>query len=207
MLLKLQSGGSLLSRYNSGKGKVYVFTVPMNTGFSNLVEHYLFAPTLYNIALYSQRQSQLSYTLGRDQSFEIDEAAVNGEEVFHLYNKALSFDIIPEHRTVNGGLSIYFSDQIKQAGNYELKLRNNIAAVASLNYNRTESDLDCYNADDLNSQVEKYNLSNIKVLNALEGNVTQKLSELSEGVRLWKFCIILALLFLGMEIMLLRFLK
>jgi hypothetical protein len=207
VLLKLQSGGSLLSRYNSGKGKVYVFTIPMNSGFSNFVDHYLFAPTLYNIALYSQRQSQLSYTLGSDQSFEIDEAAVNGEEVFHLVNKSQSFDVIPEHRTVNGGMNIYFSDQIKQAGNYELKLNNQLVSDAALNFNRTESDLDCYNADDLNAQVEKYNLSNLKVINAIEGSITQKLNELSEGIRFWKLCIIMALVFLAIEILLLRYLK
>lgn len=207
VLLKMQGGGTLLSRYTTGKGKLYVFSIPLNTAFSNLVEHYLFAPTLYNIALYSQRQSQLFYTLGRDQSFIIDEAAVNGEEVFHLNNAALNYDVIPEHRAVNGGLSIYFGDQVKQAGNYELKFHNQTKAVASLNYNRNESDLDCYTAEDLTSQIEKYNLSQIKVINAIEGSVTKQLNELSEGIRLWKMCVILALLFLALEVLLLRLWK
>ncbi len=207
MLLKLQSGGSLLSRYLTGKGRVYVFTIPLNNSFSNFVDHYLFAPTVYNIALFSQRQQQLSYTIGRDNSFDVDQTTAGGEEVFHLVNKLRSFDIIPDYRNNNGKISIYFAGQIRQSGNYSLNLSNQPISTVSMNYSNTESDLSCFNTEDLKLQLEKFDLSNYKTLNAIEGSITQKLSELSEGSRYWKMCIIFALLFLAIEVMFLRFLK
>lgn len=207
VMLKLQGGDALLSSYKAGKGKMYLFTIPLNNSFSNLVDHYLFAPTIYNIALYSQQQTALSFTLGNNPSFAVDETVVNGEAVFHLTNPALNFDVIPEHRNNAGQLSVYFGDQVKQAGNYQLKMNNQIKAVVAVNYNRSESDLACFTADELEEQIVQYKLPEFKVLNAIEGSVTKQLSELSEGIRLWKWCIMLAMLFLAFEVLLLRFLK
>lgn len=206
-MLKLQGGDALLSSYKSGKGKVLLFTVPLDNVSSNLVDHYLFAPTLYNIALYSQQQAALSYTLGRATSFVIDETLVNGESVFHLSNPALNFDVITQHRNNAGQMTIFFGDQIKEAGNYQLKMNNQSNAVVAFNYDRNESDLTNLTVNEIEAQLSQYNLNNVKIINAIAGSVTKQLSELSEGTRLWKWCILMALLFLGLEVLLLRFLK
>jgi len=77
----------------------------------------------------------------------------------------------------------------------------------SFNFNRRESDLNCYDATALGEQLNRNNFSNIDILNSSEQSITNTLAELDQGKKLWKLCLILALLFLAAEVALLRLLK
>jgi hypothetical protein len=204
-LLHLQNGHAFLKLNTTGKGQVYLFATPLNTVSNNFVNHYLFAPTFYNMALYSQRQQPLAHTLGQVNFVNL-EVRNQGESVFHLTNQALQFDVIPEHRN-NNGLQVFFGDAIKQAGLYQLNQNNELQAVIALNYDRKESTQTFYNATNLTQTITDLNLKNTSVVKAIEGSVTQQLMQQQTGIILWKWCIIFALLFLGIEILLLRFLK
>ena len=52
---------------------------------------------------------------------------------------------------------------------------------------------------------EKYNGPNISVVDGSHAEVATVVKELDRGISLWKYCIMLALLFLAVEIALLRF--
>jgi hypothetical protein len=53
--------------------------------------------------------------------------------------------------------------------------------------------------------LDKANLTNFTVLDVKNKPLTKALSELNYGIRFWKWFIILALIFLSIEIILLRF--
>lgn len=204
-LLKLQDNTGFLCRYPVGKGRIYVCAVPLDPAQSNLVKHALFVPTMYKICLHSQENAPLFYTIGKDEFIETGKV-LNGESVFRIRGKG-SFDIIPEHQNINGRTDILLHSQIKEAGNYELWADKEKMGGLSFNFNRLESDLNCLNSDELRLELDKYNLNNINILNNSNSTLTNSLSELEEGKKLWKLCLILALLFLGLEVLLLRFMK
>ncbi len=205
-LLRLQNGNAFLSKYSFGKGKVYLSAVGSSNMFSNFAKHALFVPTLYKIAIYSQTTSPLFYTIGNNEVIE-SKNVQNGENAFHLKNVDNSFDVIPEHKNVDTRLLIYTHDQITSAGNYQLLAGKDVLLGTGFNFNRKESDLTCYTLDELSEQINKSDLQNFNVLEAAQKSLTGTLTEFDQGKKLWKLCIILALVFLAAEVMLLRFMK
>ena len=76
-------------------------------------------------------------------------------------------------------------------------------AKVALNYDRSEGDLSYYTLDNLN---ENYLNTSVKVLENNLALIKDNVKQIEDGESFWKLCIILALLFLAIEIFLLRFL-
>ena len=205
-LLRLQNGNTFLGKYSVGKGKLYLSAVGLNTDFSNFAKHALFVPTLYKIGIYSLGSTPLFYTIGEEEAIGISNV-LTGENVYHIKSLNNASDIIPEHRVIDSRTELLVHNQVTEAGNYNVYADKDVVAGISYNFNRKESDLNCYTADALKEQVIKYNLMNFNILNAKEQSMTATLAELGQGKKLWKLCLLLALLFLAAEVALLRLLK
>lgn len=205
-LLKLRNGEVFLSRHNSGKGKIYLCAVPLSGDFSNFPKHAIFVPTLYKIAIYSQVSQPLFYTVGNNESIEINNPS-SRENVYHIKIPDNAFDIIPESKVIEGKTEILVHDQIKEAGNYNLFSDKTLLTGISFDFNRKESNLNAYSNNELLLEINRFNYFNFNILNTTYNNLTSTLKELDQGKKLWKLCIILALLFLATEIILLRFMK
>src|SRR6185436_579023 len=206
VIMKLQGGGSFLSKFESGQGKIYLFAVPLSGSFSNFVKHAVYVPTLYKIALLSERAQQLFSIIGKEDGYEIPEN-ISGEEVFHLINANKKFDIIPEQRSGNNFINLFFRDQVKESGNYDLVLKNKSAFVISFDYDRKESIMSFYTKNEVSKMIEEKHLSNMKLFEASQKTLTSQLMQLNEGIRLWKWYILLVLAFLAIEIALLKYMK
>jgi len=204
-LLTLQNGNAFLNKYDVDKGKLYISAVPLNSG-SNFAKHAIFVPTLYKIGMYSQNTQVLFYTISKDQTIETKNV-VTGENVYHIRGINTNFDIIPEHKISDAKTEIFFHDQITEAGNYDLFANTSRLTGISFNFNRNESDLRYFTPDELKEKINNYNYLNINILNLTESEITASLTEMDEGKKLWKLCLILALLFLAIEIVLLRLMK
>ena len=213
-LIRLQNGDAFLSQYAVGKGKVYLCATPLKSAYSNFSKHAIFVPTIYKIALLSEPKNNLFYTIGKDETIEINQSA-KGENLYHITNFPLfergsggvSFDIIPEHQIINGKNQLFIHNQIKEAGNYFLTNNNENLAGLAFNYDRKESDLKCWTAEELIAQSERAGFTNVSVINSQNTDLSKAISEIELGTRLWKLCIIFVLLFLGIEILLLKFWK
>ncbi|MEO5569881.1 MAG: BatA domain-containing protein [Bacteroidia bacterium] len=207
VIMKLQGGGSFLSKFESGKGKIYLFAVPLSASFTNFVKHAVFVPTLYKIALLSEQEQNLFNIIGRDNGYEVAENNISGEEVFHLVNTGKKFDIIPEQRSGTNYINLFFRDQVKESGNYDLLFKNKLSGIVSFDYDRKESVMSFYNKDEITKIIDENHLSNLKLFEVTSKGITAQLMELNEGIRLWKWGIVMVLIFLAIEILLLKFLK
>lgn len=206
-ILKLMNGNLFLGKYPFEKGKIYLSSVPLNTGYSNFPKHALFVPVMYQAAIYSQPSQKLFYTIGNDETIDVNPMETAGENIFHVKNTDNTSDIIPEYKATETGHTIYVHGQVTQAGGYNITQKDvNISGLA-FNYNRKESDLNCFTEDELNELIDSRGFKNIKVVESNAKNLTESLSEINEGKKLWKFCVIFALVCLGIEVILLRFWK
>jgi hypothetical protein len=205
-LLKLQNGDVFMSAYEVGKGKLYLCAAGLDDDFGNFPKHAIFVPTLYKIGMYSQNTSPLFYTIGKDEAIEC-RFTVTGEQVFHLKGMKNGFDIIPEHKAMDSKTMILVHDQVKDAGNYNVFADKDLVTGVAFNFNRKESDLNCFSADELKEQMNTFNLMNFNVLENTEQNLSLSLRELEQGKKLWKLCLVMALIFLAAEVLLLRFMK
>ena len=150
-----------------------------------------------------------SYGKSSETLFQI----VGSNEYFSVKLPSKDFDklqlrlqgqsFIPETKYNREGLLLKANESIKTDGIYALsnsKSKSLLAQIA-FNYNRNESEIENLNADALS------NLGFKNVLNANMENFESTLKQESKGTPYWKYCIILVLLFLGIEVLIIKLIK
>jgi hypothetical protein len=206
VLISMQGGSPLLCRYRFGKGTVYLFTVAANEEFSNFVTHALFVPVMTRAALLSVQTVNLAYMLGDNSNIGLKYNNIKSDRVMHLVNKKINFDVIPGVRNSPDGTTIFLDNSVSQPGAFDLTDNDSTLAVLSLNYNRSESYMQFYTEEQLQQKLNASSFKSLKIISSSSPNLTKTIAEESRGISLWKYCILLALLFLGLEIALLRLL-
>ncbi len=206
-LLKLQNNDNFLVLQSVSKGKIYLFASPLDIKYSNFPRHSLFVPTLYKMALLSQSDNKLFYSIQKDDIIQLYNYIPSGENIIKVKKINSDFEIIPEYRNNGVETDIILHNQIKEAGNYTAVANDNILQGLSYNYDRKESEMKYFDTVQLLSMIDKAGLKNYNILEAKNKPLAKALSELNYGIRLWKWFIVFSLIFLGVEIVLLRFLK
>ncbi len=202
-ILTLKDGNSFLSRYPHGSGSLYICGSPLDQNFSELPVHAIFVPMLYKMAVLNIRSGNISYFIGDKTRIEADAKKVSGEKVYKIKGENMEF--IPEQFEMGNKMLLGLNEQIKKSGFYQVGLENSDSSdLLALNFDRKESDMKFSTASQLK---EQYPQLNINVVNGANAEVATVVKELNKGTSLWKLCLILTLLFLAIEIALLRFWK
>lgn len=206
-LMRLQSGKLFLASYRAGKGNVYLSAVGLYGSFGNFPHHALFVPTLYQMALFSQPQNELYYTISDSKPVDLGNVGAIGENPFHLIDQEKKFDVIPAHLVQDGKTILDVQRLVVEPGNYFVNLDQRLVTGISFNYDRTESDMTVLTKDDLLAQHTAAGLQNFSLLEKGPQGLTEILTEKDYGIRLWKLCIWIVLGALLAEILIIRFWK
>ncbi|MBI1222669.1 MAG: hypothetical protein GC180_08710 [Bacteroidetes bacterium] len=197
-------GQEFLNLYQMGKGQVYAFLLPLNSDWSNLSHHFLFPATLLQAGFRSIPGQSLYYQIGSDVWVPLEKEK-GAEDVFEIFRDKKT--IIPEFAVRNHAQYLRLDDEIGEAGNYGLRKKGEAAIIQyiSLNYDRKESQTTCL--DD--NEIEQLLPPGLDA-KLVEGDAEQtgkQIKDLDAGTPLWKLAVLLALLFVSIEILLLRYLK
>jgi preprotein translocase subunit SecG len=201
VLLRYRDGGTFLAKYALEKGNYYFCAAPLDVEYSDLVKNgEIFVPMLYRMALATGRERKIAYTIGKDNVLESTNKTSASEMVYKI--GASTGEFIPEQRKIGSRLILGINNQAKLAGFYNLYFKpEEVLDKFGFNFDRKESALSFYNIDDLKKQVG--DLPTI-----IDGTKTQdfqgKIESEKKGTALWKWCLILTLLFLFIEILLVR---
>ena len=206
-LMRLQGGGAFLSQYNIGKGSLYQFNVPLTPGFSNLAHHAIFVPTLYKMSILSMKDHDLAFTIGDNTALQLKGNVMLSEDNFKLIGNNGKTEMIPQHRVTSSGIDISFNNLVTESGHYDLISGGKLVSVLSFNYSRKESDMSVLTADQIKNLMAENHVENYSSFEDAIPDLTHKLKQMTEGISLWKYCIIFVLCFLLTEILLLRFWK
>lgn len=199
----LQEGNiPLLNAYTLGKGIIYLSALPLDRKVSNFAVHGLFLPLCFKMALLSNRELPLFYQIGQTENILLDNKINPKGEALRIRQDDL--EIIPELKQTPMRSSIYFADQLKKAGFYELYEGSKLLALLAFNDDRKESVNTFYTGAELDKLFEG---TSLKRFEGGESSVTNQIKDANLGVSLWKLCLILALVFLAIEILLIRFFK
>jgi hypothetical protein len=204
-LLTLQTGDSFLSVFKVADGKLYTNAVSLLNSESNFTQHAIFVTTLLRVAEFSQPTPPIYYTIGQNEALTMQNIRPSGDEVFKVRELDQGFEFIPEHRQAGASTEIYVRNQVTSAGNYELLLADQPVSYLSFNYARAESDLSTMASADLEDELQKFGLTNFRVVDSKIETLSNNVKKLSTGNQFWRSCIILALIFLAIEIMLIKF--
>lgn len=201
-LLKYRDGENYITKYSYGKGQLYVCASPLDREYNDLtINAEIFVPLLYKISYSSAQSDQMSYTIGEDKVVNISGVSSIGESIFKITGPS---EFIPGQQSIPNATQIIFNDMINEAGIYTLKHGDQTIRQLAFNYDRIESNLDAYSNQEL---TELYAPSFNIMENTVNADLTNLIKEKDQGITFWRWCLILALLFLALETLLLRFWK
>ncbi|HBF87281.1 MAG TPA: hypothetical protein DDX39_01470 [Bacteroidales bacterium] len=206
ILLETRNGHRFLTKNVFEKGLVYTLAMPLNKEAGDFMTNPIFIPSFLNFALNSQVNNKLYYTIGSNNIIEINTKEKKEYPVLHIIDKESQIDFIPETQANTSNTKIILHNNILSANNYFVLNNNEKIYNFSFNYNRKESDVTYYNQSEIEDIINLNSLINLNLLN-IDNDLSKSLSELNQGIKLWKWFILLALMFLAIEIVLLRILK
>lgn len=204
-LMMLANNRPLMSSHTYQNGKLYLCAVSFEASFGNFARHALFVPTLYKMALYSISSPPLFYTIGKDEVIELTGIKHQSDNLLKLKEEKTKTEFIPESRWEQGNVKMFLYNQIHNAANYNLYSGEEKAAIIAFNYDRSESELEFYDKTQIEQLIKKYVWTNAAVIEAASGNLTQTIQNLNKGIQLWKLFILLTLVFLAIEVLLIKF--
>ncbi|RTY95248.1 BatA and WFA domain-containing protein [Flavobacterium sp. GT3R68] len=193
-ILGYEDHSIFLTSLQNQLSSVYVFSAPINKTNSNFQNSPLIVPTFYNMAQNSQKTGVVALTIGNNQPFLVD-AKLSKDEIVNIKNPTEKF--IPVQQLLNTKVKLTFNDYPEQAGNYGIFKQDQFLKNISFNYNRTEGNLAL--ADD-------NILNDYKVIDSIE-TVFNTFQTDRTNNEIWKWFVILTLLFLVTEVFIQKFVK
>lgn len=193
-ILGYNDQSSFLSGTKIGVATVYVFSAPINKINSNFQNSPIIVPTFFNMAQNAQKTGVTALIIDENQPF-IVETLLGKDEIVTIKNESENF--IPVQQILNNKVKLTFNDNPKEAGNFGIFSNQKIIENISFNYNRTESNLSNANPDAVSDFKEISNVNSI--FDTLQ---TDRIDN-----QIWKIFVILALLFVVIEILIQKFVK
>ncbi|MES2455339.1 MAG: VWA domain-containing protein [Bacteroidota bacterium] len=199
-ILQLPLERSLFARYRIGAGKIYLSAASLDLKDGNLPRHPVFVPMMYKVAFGSVQEQPLFYTNGLSDLLEMTKVSLGPNQSLKLVSD--QFEVIPEIRQTPAKTLLYVADQVRKSGFYNLKLGDSTLAVVAFNDNRAESDMHYATESELKDLSVG---QNIAVFNSRKDAQSLNIGLKNNSNELWKLCIILTVVFLAIEILLIRF--
>ncbi|MCX6171667.1 MAG: BatA and WFA domain-containing protein [Flavobacterium sp.] len=193
-ILSYEDQSTFLTSIANPLSSVYLFAAPVNKTNSNFQNSPLIVPTFYKMAQNSQKTGVNAIVIGENQPFVVD-ALLSKDEILTVKNKTESF--IPVQQLLNTKVKMTFNDNPTEAGNFGIFNGANLVHNISFNYSRTESNIGLVNTDIATSFKEIDNIET--VFNTIQTDRTD--------TQIWKWFVMLTLLFILLELLILKFVK
>jgi hypothetical protein len=193
-ILSYDDQSAFLTSVANPLSSVYVFATPINKANSNFQNSPLIVPLFYNMAQNTMKTDVNAITIGDNFSFIVD-ALLAKDEILTIKNNTESF--IPIQQLLNTKVKISFNDNPNEAGNFGIFNNKNLVQNISFNYSRTESNLALANPNAVANYKEIDDIET--VFNTIQTDRTD--------TQIWKWFVVLTLLFLVLELLIQKFVK
>ena len=201
-ILKFRNEQPYLSVFNQS-GKLYVLSSPLETTFTSFHNSALFVPVMYRMAASGKKHEVKPYYSLNESFISVRLDSVFGEQPLKLVGEQ---EIVPSQRKLADQVLMELPRLAMSAGFYKVAHERDTVGLLAFNLNRYESLLSQFSGEEVKRQ-----LGNPGGVGIFEANSEEAFSnEIKErylGKPLWKYALILALFFLLVEILLIRFLK
>ena len=176
------------------KNHIYTSTAAINLQNSNFQNSPLIVPTFYNMAKQSLALPKLYYEIGKQNLYSIS-ISLKQDEILKISDSLNTF--IPLQQTKKNQVNIATENKPSNAGNYSITKDDMVIDKVSYNFDRQESILTYSNPDNWNNTNLYNNVGDLFNNIALDNKINS----------FWKWFVILALLFLLIELVILKIYK
>lgn len=197
-LIELSNNKPFLTENNVGQGRVLLSSVSANDKMSDLPMKSIFVPLIVRSIFYSQGNiNNTSYTIGKNNVISINQLFRVNSAINPLKNKITYSPSIS-----SSYIALPYSNFSSVPGMYSFTDSSNSKYSFALNFNSNESNLGKADTKQIESFFKIY-FKNVKVVNDIN-QVKEIVKEAKFGIELWKYFLILALIFVAAEIILSR---
>ncbi len=199
VLFEFENKESFLSLSQDKDSKVYIFTSNLSSDNTNFVSQALFVPTLWNMALFSQKIPQTFYFLSGDNNIDIT-SSVNSTnlEVLHIKSLDNKVSIIPQITKANNRIMINPINTPLKSGNYNIYNKEELITGVSFNYDRRESEMRFLSNTQLKDKIKPMK-TNFKVLDTKNQLISSFIEKTKNNNILFPIIFILLLASIGFE--------
>jgi len=199
-LMELPLNRVFFGQYSSGAGQIFLSATSLDLKDSNLPQHPVFVPLMYKIAFSSTQEQPLFYTVGKDELVETAKTTLAANQALKLSSAGI--DLIPELRQVPGKTLIYMADQIRQPGFFELRKADSLLSIFAFNQSRLESESSFAGQAALKKILPQ---KQVRFIDAGRDALSVGDSAKNNSNELWKLCLVLCIVFLAVEILLIKY--
>lgn len=198
-ILSFRNGEPFLSKVGE-RSNIYLLASPLELPYSTFQTHALFVPVMYRLALQSASADNRLYYFTDEKTITFRSDTLIRDEVYKLLSK--TGEVIPSQRIQGNSVIMEIPTEMLEAGFYDLMLSGNRVNTLAFNKNFEESNLEQLSLDEIRQKFE----GNIAVINASDSaSFKKEIENRYLGTPLWKYALIFALIFLLVEILLIRF--
>ncbi|MEO7976343.1 BatA and WFA domain-containing protein [Flavobacterium sp.] len=173
---------------------VSVFSAPINSVNSNFQQSPIIVPLFYKMGQNNQKTGVNALTIGNNLPYFVD-VLLSKDAILEVKGNDDSF--IPIQQILNNKVKLTFNDFPETAGNYGIFDKKESVEKVSFNYKRSESDL---------SQVNTNIVSDFKTADTISTIFNTLQTDRTDN-QIWKWFVIFALLFLALEMAIIKFVK
>jgi len=184
---------------SSVNNRVMLLGIPMNANNKAFYTHPILIPLMYNF-MSDASKTPIYYDSGEEKTLFVDYNISSKDNILNI--RKGEEPIIPEQYSLNSGVKILIPNKL-EAGYYPIDYKEKQVGGFSVNYNRNESETEFRTRADLD--VSLFTNSQIEVLNTDKLSSNSIAQNISYKIDLWYYSILLALLFLILEIFLIIF--
>ncbi|MCP2026053.1 hypothetical protein L1276_001193 [Flavobacterium sp. HSC-32F16] len=193
-VLSYEDQSTFVTAIQNPTAGITVFSAPINAANSNFQQSPLIVPLFYKMAQNNQKTGVNALTIGNNQPYFVD-VLLTKDAILEVKGTEDSF--IPIQQILNNKVKLTFNDFPETAGNYSVFDKKEWIENLSFNYKRTESDL---------SQVNTNVVSDFKTADTISTIFNTLQTERTDS-QIWKWFVIFALLFLALEMAVIKFVK
>ncbi|MCC5921675.1 MAG: BatA domain-containing protein [Cyclobacteriaceae bacterium] len=201
-LLSFNNGLPFLSKNDIG---IYVMASPLFRDYTDIANHAIFLPIMYRIAAQSKQLEEKLYHRMDDRNFNVaigSFTSTAGSEPYRLRKDDL--EVIPEQYPGRDYLVLRPESEFLSAGFFRLYLKDEQIGSLAINHSKKESELKMIELEELAILADRHERVFFEQFNSASETAASFQARM-QGLPLWKYPFIVALLFLLVEILILKF--
>jgi len=204
-LLSFRDGGEFLLQVKQGNGFVYMLTSLIHGNYGNFNRHALLIPVAYNIALNIPGQHALYHISGDKGHLDISNQEIAREANIEIVGEEIA--IIPMWRFTGKSLRVFIPEEIADAGHYRITRDDETIAGLAINHDASESEMQFLNSEQIESLISEYDLDVEYFVAGSSDKLQNSIQQIAVGKKLWHWFLLAALIFIIIEIALIRFVR
>jgi len=198
-ILKFKNNKPFLSQFDN----TFVLASPLEKKFTDFFANALFVPVMYRIAASGKKTEQPLYYSLTSSLIIIPSDSVSNEEPVKLIGDQ---ELIPSQRQINGKLFLELPKYAVSPGFYEVVNKKDTISQIAFDLDKKESLLQQMTGEEAKAALGGHRSISIFRANSAETFGTE-IKERYLGKPLWRYAVVLSLIFLLAEVLLIRFLK